>query len=247
MILDLTRCILVAQATDSAASVEAAEQSPFGSEVTPTLQPGHRSGAQRRVAMTKSFTQLREAIQSEESAQPAPSAEPGPAAGVPQPEPPLSPRSQADKESRERTRVLSARLMNLSKRSTALAKAAKAHGLVSTSEVPAASLNSPSAAAVDAFVAVSLRPLRECSADSMLTRLRVAWAQGGAANAAKQRMAQSFTKHGVVPVTSPAAPAFAAPTLSLSPAVNSPALALGASMLTAHHFDDAVRFKPSLY
>ena len=59
-------------------------------------------------------------------------------------------------------------------------------------------------------------------------------------------MAQSFTKHGVVPVTSPAAPAFAAPTLSLSPAVNSPALALGASMLTAHHFDDAVRFKPSL-
>jgi len=77
--------------------------------------------------MTKSFTQLREAIQSEESAQPAPSAEPGPAAGVPQPEPPLSPRSQADKESRERTRVLSARLMNLSKRSTALAKAAKAN------------------------------------------------------------------------------------------------------------------------
>ena len=63
-------------------------------------------------------------------------------------------------------------------------------------------------------------------------------------SAAKQRMAQSFTKHGVVPVTSPAA--FAAPTLSLSPAVNSPALALGASMLTAHHFDDAVRFKPSL-
>ena len=98
MILDLTRCILVAQATDSAASVEAAEQSPFGSEVTPTLQPGHRSGAQRRVAMTKSFTQLREAIQSEESAQP-PSSEP-------QPEPPLSPRSQADKESRERTRIL---------------------------------------------------------------------------------------------------------------------------------------------
>ena len=80
----------------------------------------------------------------------------------------------------------------------------------------------------------------------MLTRLRVAWAQGGAANAAKQRMAQSFTKHGVVPVTSPAAPAFAAPTLSLSPAVNSPALALGASMLTAHHFDDAVRSKPPL-
>ena len=108
--------------------------------------------------MTKSFTQLREAIQSEESAQP-PSSEP-------QPEPPLSPRSQADKESRERTRILSARLKNLSKRSTALAKAAKAHGLVSTSEVPAASLNSPSAAAVDAFVAVSLHSLRECPADS---------------------------------------------------------------------------------
>jgi hypothetical protein len=59
---------------------------------------------------------------------------------------PLSPRSAADKASRERTRQLGARLLALAKRKPALARAVEAHGLVSNTSAVAlsSSVRSPS-------------------------------------------------------------------------------------------------------
>jgi hypothetical protein len=134
-------------------------------EITPTLRACRgRSGVRRRVAMTKRFTQLKDSIMID--AEGAAAEERGSVkrhmdSSTTSPlddanTSPLSPRSAADKASRERTRQLGARLLALAKRKPALAKAAEANGLISSKAItamPTAAARSPSD--VETFVVVS--------------------------------------------------------------------------------------------
>ena len=132
-------------------------------EVTLPLQAcrGARSSVRRRVAMTKRFTQLKDTIANDPSPVPSlpdtptqskllsdTSGQTAESVAAVATAAPLSPQSAADRESRERTRLLGARLLALAARKPGLAKAAEAHGLVSSmaplTTAPSLAVRSPS-------------------------------------------------------------------------------------------------------
>ena len=139
------------QAVSTSQSLEKKDESSDDISPTSRAYRGH-SGVRRRIAMTKRFTQLKDTLVSDEgnsdstvSSSPARYGDAAKTEGRDHQVPPLSPRSAADKASRERTRQLGARLLALAKRKPALAKAVEAHGLVSnTSAVAASGARSPS-------------------------------------------------------------------------------------------------------
>jgi hypothetical protein len=160
--ITLTKAVQHAIASAGSNQTESSETADQKDEVCDEISPTSRVynghlGVRRRIAMTKRFTQLKDTMASDEGAY-DPSSSPTRRGNTAKTQScdeaaPLSPRSAADKASRERTRQLGARLMALAKRNPGLAKAVEARGLVSSTSAVALSSSVRSPSDIETLVA----------------------------------------------------------------------------------------------
>eukprot|EP01043_Picozoa_sp_COSAG02_P000194 COSAG02_NODE_4_length_69935_cov_46.806590_2_plen_1109_part_00 len=155
--ITLSKAVEHAIASAGSNQTESSEPAEQKDEVSDDISPTSRvytghSGVRRRIAMTKRFTQLKDTLASDEGAcDSLVASSPTRRGDAAEPQScdeaaPLSPRSAADKASRERTRQLGARLLALAKRKPGLAKVVEARGLFSNKSAVAlsSSVRSPS-------------------------------------------------------------------------------------------------------